>query len=77
MTAIVTSTGNRESALERAMRLQRSADIFRAAADDAVAENQRAYERAVGAIERAEAADREADLAWWWVANASGADGRS
>src|ERR1700748_441994 len=67
MPAIVTSTGIRESAVERAKRLQRSADIFRAAADDAVAENQRAYERALDAIERAETAEREADLAWWWA----------
>jgi hypothetical protein len=69
VTAIVTSTGNGETALQRAERLERSARIFRAAADDAVAENDRAYQRAVDAIARAESAEREADLAWWWAEN--------
>ena len=67
MTAIVTSNGIRETPLERAERLQRSADICRAVADDAYEENQRAYQRAVDAIERAEYAEREAELAWRWV----------
>ena len=67
MTAIVSSVGNGESWFERAERLQRCADVFRAAAKDAVAENQRAYERALDAIGRAEAAEHEAELAWHWV----------
>ena len=49
------------------MRLERSARIFRAVADDALAENQGAYERAADAIKRAEEAEREANLAWWWA----------
>lgn len=64
MTAIVTSSGSGETPFDRAMRLERSARIFRAVADDALAENQRAYERATDAIKRAEEAEREANLAW-------------
>lgn len=42
-----------ETLLERASRLARAAKIMRAAAVDAVAENQRGYERATDAIQRA------------------------
>ena len=48
------------------MRLECSARIFRAVADDALAENQRAHEWATDSIKRAEEAEREANLAWWW-----------
>ena len=48
------------------MRLECSARIFRAVADDALAENQRAYEWATDSTKRAEEAKREANLAWWW-----------
>lgn len=54
-----------ESKLDRAMRLAESARLFRAVADDAIEENARAYERAMDAIERADAAQREADLAYY------------
>jgi hypothetical protein len=69
LTAIATSYGNGETRFDRAMRLQRTADVFRAAADDAVAENDRAYERAIQALAQAEYAEREASLAWSALAN--------
>jgi hypothetical protein len=52
-----------ETPLVRAIRLERAARIMRAAAEDAVAENQRAYERATEALQRAEHAEHEAEAA--------------
>lgn len=53
-----------ETAMERADRLAKAARLFWAVADDAIAENARAYERAQDAIQRAETAQHEADLAY-------------
>jgi hypothetical protein len=53
-----------ESKLRRAQRLARAAKLLRTVAEDAVAENERAYQRALDAIQRAETAEHEADMAY-------------
>lgn len=63
MSAIPDSLGTNESRLDRALRLQERARLYRAIADDAWAEDDRAYQRAQDAESRAADAAREFSLA--------------
>ena len=54
-----------ETLEQRATRLERVAELLRAVAEDAIAENQRAYDRATEAIMRAENAEHEASTAFF------------
>ena len=52
-----------ETPEQRYLRLRHTAEVMRRAADDAIQENNRAYDRANEAVVRAEAAEHEAATA--------------